>query len=181
MRTGARRTKIDREGREAMLRLRLRLRSIDVSARWALLPLATGAALVASVFVGGASPSSGVTAAVAVVTDGDTLRLVERAKGSPDSNRLPRSWHRRVLFTRRSSAPTFIDSTETATDGDASSRLRASLKERLMKTIKRVGAVAAFLATVSGTVGRGLRPLICTRPPTGAASPHPCSTRTART
>ena len=34
-----------------------------------------------------------------------------------------------------------------------------------MKTIKRVGAVAAFLATVSGTVGRGLRPLICTRPP----------------
>ena len=161
MRTGARRTKIDREGREAMLRLR----SIDVSARWALLPLATGAALVASVFVGGASPSSGVTAAVAVVTDGDTLRLVERAKGSPDSNRLPRSWHRRVLFTRRSSAPTFIDSTETATDGDASSRLRASLKERLMKTIKRVGAVAAFLATVSGTVGRGLRPLICTRPP----------------
>ena len=89
MRTGARRT-IDREGREAMLkRLRLRLRSIDVSARWALLPLATGAALVASVFVGGASPSSGVTAAVAVVTDGDTLRLVERAKGSPDSNRPP--------------------------------------------------------------------------------------------
>jgi len=58
------------------LRLRLRLRSIDVSARWVLLPLALGA-LVASVFVGGASPSSGVSAAVASVTDGDALRLVD--------------------------------------------------------------------------------------------------------
>ena len=58
-------------------RLRPRLRSIEVSARRALLPLAVGAALFVGVFVGGASSSSGVTAAVAVVTDGDTLRLVD--------------------------------------------------------------------------------------------------------